>query len=182
MPLILAIEPDRRQASQLTALVRRLHAELVLGDSADRALAALGDRVPDLVLTAALLSPKDEAALGQRLRQLNGVATHVQTLTIPVLAHANRRGDGSRSGGLLSSLRRDKPSAAAPDGCDPAVFAEQCKEYLERATKERELYAEQSIAHAEDAQIVTVPVANEPSDPMPAIDNPVDASADQTAA
>src|SRR5690348_2205463 len=108
MPLILAIEPDRRQANQLTALVRgRLHADLVLGDSADRALAALGDRVPDLILTAALLSPKDEAALGQRLRELNGVAAHVQTLTIPVLASAANNGHGFRAVGFLSALRRD---------------------------------------------------------------------------
>jgi hypothetical protein len=65
MPLILAIEPDRKQAGQLTAMVRgRLHAELVLADSAERALAALGQRIPDLVLTSALLSPKDESALG----------------------------------------------------------------------------------------------------------------------
>lgn len=138
MPLILAIEPDRRQASQLTALVRgRLQAELVLGDSADRALAALGERVPDLILTAALLSPKDEAALDQRLRELNGVAAHVQTLTIPVLASA-KRSSRSLRGGLLSALRRDKPQSAAPDGCDPAIFAEQCKEYLERAASERQ--------------------------------------------
>ena len=75
MPLILAIEPDRRQASQLTAMVRgRLHAELVLGESAERALAALGQRVPDLILTSALLSPKDENALGERLRALDGAA------------------------------------------------------------------------------------------------------------
>jgi hypothetical protein len=142
MPLILAIEPDRRQANQLTALVRgRLHADLVLGESADRALAALGDRVPDLILTAALLSPKDEAALGQRLRDLNGVAAHVQTLTIPVLASGKSRGDGLRTGGILSALRRDKPKSAAPDGCDPAVFAEQCKEYLERAASEQALHA-----------------------------------------
>ena len=141
MPLILAIEPDRRQASQLTALVRgRLKADLVLGESADRALAALGERVPDLVLTAALLSPKDEAALGQRLRELNGVAAHVQTLTIPMLASSRGRGDRS-GGGLLSALRRDKPKTATLEGCDPAVFAEQCKEYLERAASERELDA-----------------------------------------
>jgi hypothetical protein len=139
MPLILAIEPDRRQASQLTALVRgRLHAELVLGDSADRALAALGERVPDLVLTAALLSPKDEAALGHRLRELNGVAAHVQTLTIPVLASGKASKHGLRGGGLLSALRRDKPNDSAPEGCDPAIFAEQCKEYLERAATERD--------------------------------------------
>ena len=69
MPLILAIEPDRRQANQLTAVVKsRLHADLVLAESAARALAALGDRVPDLILTSALLSPTDEVVLGERLR------------------------------------------------------------------------------------------------------------------
>src|SRR5262249_49124299 len=87
MPLILAIEPDRRQAHQLNAVVKgRLHADLVLADSAERALKELGDRVPDLILTSALLSPTDEVVLGDRLRKLNGVAAHVQTLTIPVLA------------------------------------------------------------------------------------------------
>src|SRR5260370_32967451 len=113
MALILAIEPDRRQASQLTALVRgRLHAELIIGESAERALAALGQRVPDLVLTTAFLSPKDESALGERLRALDGAAAHVQTLTIPVLASGSRRG-GGRVGGVLSALRRDKAQPAS---------------------------------------------------------------------
>ncbi len=147
MALILAIEPDRRQASQLTAMVRgRLHAELVLADSAERALSALGDRVPDLVLTSALLSPKDETALGERLRALDGHAAHVQTLTIPVLATTSKRGS-SRATGVLSSLRRDKKkSSAVHDGCDPAVFAEQCKEYLERAAAERAAFLEEAAS------------------------------------
>src|SRR5262245_54012324 len=114
MPLILAIEPDKRQASQLTALVRgQLRAELVLADTAERALTALGDRVPDLVLTAALLSPRDESALDERLRSLNGSVAHVQTLTIPLLASPRRGRDGS--GGILSALKRDKPNLAAPE-------------------------------------------------------------------
>jgi len=154
MPLILAIEPDRRQASQLTAMVRgRLHAELVLGESAERALAALGQRVPDLILTSALLSPKDENALGERLRALDGAAAHVQTLTIPVLASSSGRGS-NRASGVLSALRRDKGKAVpvSLDGCDPAVFAEQCKEYLERAESERIALAEKAAAAALDAQ------------------------------
>lgn len=157
MPLILAIEPDRRQASQLTAMVRgRLHAELVLGESAERALAALGQRVPDLILTSALLSPKDETALGERLRALDGAAAHVQTLTIPVLASSSGRGVG-RAGGVLSALRRDKTRLAASDGCDPGVFAEQCKEYLERAATERALLAEQAALAREKTTVVAKP-------------------------
>lgn len=164
MALILAIEPDKRQASQLTAIVRgRLKAELVLADSADRALAALGDRVPDLILTAALLPPKDESALDDRLRSLNGAAAHIQTLTIPVLATKS----GSKGGGILSSLRRDKPQPShTPDGCDPAVFAEQCKEYLVRAVSERQEQSAQfgELAAPVAAAIDIVPVQDTASE------------------
>ena len=118
MALILAIEPDRNQANQLTAMARgRLHADLVIEATAERAFAELGDRVPDLILTAALLSPRDEAALGERLRALESAAAHVHTLTIPVLAAPRSR---PRVGGMLSALRRDRASSEL-DGCDPAV-------------------------------------------------------------
>src|SRR5262245_42240465 len=161
MPLILAVEPDKRQASQLTAMVRgRLHAELVLADSADRALAALGDRVPDLVLTSALLSPKDESMLSDRLRTLDGHAAHVQTLTIPVLATHSSHG-GGRASGVLAALRREKSKSAGHGGCDPAVFAEQCKEYLDRAAVERAV----SLERAATAPIVKEPVR--PVSPSP---------------
>ena len=63
MPLILAIEPDRRQASQLKKLVHSVGAELVLAETTERALDAIGNRIPDLVLVPALLSPQDDAAL-----------------------------------------------------------------------------------------------------------------------
>ena len=86
MALILAIEPDRRQAAQLTSLIRRhTGAELVLADTTERAIGAIGHRVPDLVLVPALLSPQDDAALAEALRAIAGAA-HVQTLTIPMLA------------------------------------------------------------------------------------------------
>jgi CheY-like chemotaxis protein len=147
MPLILAIEPDRRQASQLTAVVRgRLHAELVLADSAAKALSALGDRVPDLVLTPAFLSTKDEAMLAERLRELDAAAAHVQTLTIPVLATQEPRSSSGR--GLFGLLGERDSSNAAPDGCDPAVFAEQCAAYLEHAATQRE---HQTVADSDSA-------------------------------
>jgi len=150
MPLILAIEPDRRQANQLNAVVKgRLHADLVLADSAERALAALGDRVPDLILTSALLSPTDEVVLGERLRALNGVAAHVQTLTIPVLA-TPRPHVLKRAGGMLSALRRGKQQQEEPpDGCDPTIFAAQCAEYLERAAAEQAANADLATENAE---------------------------------
>ncbi len=158
MALILAIEPDRRQANHLTAMVRgRLRAELVLGDTAERALAALGDRVPDLVLTTTLLSPRDEAELTDRLRALDGAAAHLQTLTIPVLASPSAK-RSSKSGGMLSGLLRGGDDDPA-DGCDPAFFAEQCKEYLQRAASEK---AASLKAKDDDEPIVITPAVIEP--------------------
>src|ERR1700757_4679188 len=85
MSLILAIEPDRRQAALLTAVIRkRVGAELVLADTTERALIAIGTKVPDLVLVPALLSPQDDAALATALRVIASAA-QVQMLTIPVL-------------------------------------------------------------------------------------------------
>jgi len=59
--------------------------------------------------------------------------THVQMLTIPALAP--QRPDPR--GGMLSALRRGRSRARAHDGCDPAVFAEQIRPYLDRAVRER---------------------------------------------
>jgi sialate O-acetylesterase len=42
-PLILAIQPDRRQASQLASIVRGVSAELILAESTEKAIAELGD-------------------------------------------------------------------------------------------------------------------------------------------
>jgi hypothetical protein len=170
MPLILAIEPDRKQASQLTAVVRgRLHAELVLAESAERALAALGDRIPDLILTSPLLSPRDENELGERLRALDGAANHVHTLTTPVLASPNKHSlAGNAVGGVLSALRREKSAPAAHNGCDPAVFAEQCREYLERAAAERAAQLEQAAVAAENgARTLAAPRVAAPPPPPP---------------
>ena len=70
MALILAIEPDRRQASRVAAIVKnRLHAEIVQADTTEHAVEALAGRVPDLILTSLLLSRKDDAALADWLRE-----------------------------------------------------------------------------------------------------------------
>src|SRR5581483_10604349 len=171
MALILAIESDKRQVNYLTAMVRgKLHAELVLGDTAEGALDRLGDRVPDLILTSALLSPKDEQALGDRLRRLNGVAAHVQMLTLPVFAPPSRSSAPAR-GGMLSALLGDRSQAAAPEGCDPAVFAEQCKEYLQRASEERE-----SRRHDDPVEIAPTDAAPDTSSDQDEITVDVDLS------
>jgi hypothetical protein len=174
MSLILAIEPDRRQASQIAALVRNiLHAELVLADSTDGALRELGQRLPDLILTSALLSPGDEAALADRLREFDAASAHVQTLTIPVLAASS--GESEANGGVLGRLRRKIHLRSAPDGCDPVVFAHQITEYLERSTADRQAQsAVDSRPAADDNPTSTTSAQSQDdgwTDPLAAVDS-----------
>ncbi|MGE0705894.1 MAG: hypothetical protein AB7F99_03515 [Vicinamibacterales bacterium] len=133
MPLLLAIEPDSRQAEWIGQQARGpLGAELIVTDSVAAALRAMEKRVPDLILTSLLLSPRDEATLQDRLRWLDGQGIRVQTLVIPVLAEPSA--DASGGGGMFSRLRKLRPGAShgASAGCDPAVFGQQIAEYLER--------------------------------------------------
>jgi len=134
MPLILAIEPDRRQAARVAALTRgALDAELVVADSTESATAALKGREPDLILTSLLLSPKEEAGL----RAFDRGGVPVPTLVIPVLASTS---PGRSRNGLFKRLSWSKASDASSDvhGCDPAVFASQIAEYLETSARDAE--------------------------------------------
>lgn len=187
MSLILAIEPDRRQSAQLTNVVRRrVGAELILVDTTGQALDAIGNRVPDLLLVPALLSPQDDAALAAALRVI-AAAAHVQMLTIPVLAPPRSK---ARSGGMLAALRRGR-SPSPPEGCDPAVFAEQISSYLQAVAEERakvvegEEAFEEPAAHEQPVEEQTVqeqlveqpafeqqPVELQPFE-QPALDEPV---------
>ena len=133
MALVLAIEPDSRQAGILKRVIReRVHAELVVVDSRDAAVAALSARVPDVILMTALLSPRDGDELIAHLRTLAG-ADHVQTHTIPQLASSRTEAEApSSSGGLLGKFRKKK--AAGPiAGCDPMSFADEVTTFLARA-------------------------------------------------
>jgi len=86
VPLVLAIEPDPRQAATLRRVVKgRVRANLVVVDSKDAAIAAIGAQVPDLILVTALMPPRDEDDLTRHLKTLDH-AGHLQTLTIPVFA------------------------------------------------------------------------------------------------
>ena len=132
MPLVLAVEPDSSQAEALTPIVeQRVGAELVLVGSKDAAVQALSVRVPDLVLVSALLSPRDEAELTNYLRTL-AHAVHLETLTIPMLAPdagavAQKRRLPFGLGRLLS-----RPGSPEATGCDPEVFADEIRTYLNR--------------------------------------------------
>jgi CheY-like chemotaxis protein len=137
LPLILAVEADARQAAELSSLFQQeFSAELVLAGSAQQALAAVGTRVPDLVLTSALIPPKDEAALTAWLRNLGDAAAHVQVVTIPALAASKAPPTGLGTRAL--SLVRPRLAVSAPDGCDRAVFADYVALYLDLASGERQ--------------------------------------------
>lgn len=134
MSIILAIEPDRRRAAQLTGMARaHLRAELLVAPNAAEAVEVLNGRIPDVLLTAPLLPSQEEAAMAEHLRQQGPAAAHVQTLTIPLLA-----GGAERDRPVLSAFRRDRANRTEPEGCDPAVFAEQITEYLREAHERRE--------------------------------------------
>jgi hypothetical protein len=132
----MAVEPDPSQAAQLSALFRRqFQAELVMSGSASGAMAKLHGRIPELVLTSALISPRDEAELIAWLRGLGAKGSHVQTVTIPTLANGAPE-EVSRGGGGL--FGREKPLPSRPDSCDPSVFADWISIYLDLAHTHRE--------------------------------------------
>jgi CheY-like chemotaxis protein len=135
VPSILALEPDVRQASILKRILRdRVHADLIVVDSRDAAVAAVNAHVPDVILLTALLSPRDEAEIIEHLRTIDG-AEHVQTHTIPQLASSSEDGDSpAPQGGLLGKLRRKKVAEPIP-GCDPYAFAEEVGTFIARAAE-----------------------------------------------
>jgi hypothetical protein len=158
MSLILAVEPDRRQAAHLTHIVRqRVGVELVLAETTELALAQIGNRVPDLILVPALLSPTDDAALAAALRVIASAA-HVQMVTTPLFASAAPE---RKMRGVLAAFRRSKPTKPATDGCDPAEFAQQISSYLESAAEARST-----------AQYVDPPVPVRAASPSPIADTP----------
>jgi hypothetical protein len=140
MQLILAIDSDPRRAEQLATLVQaRLTVDLVQATSAGEGLQALQDRIPDLILTAPLLSPFDDGVLDEYLRDLGAAGAHVQTVRIPVLSAGHKKKALAKRLFLLG--RPKATSAATPDGCDPKVFADEIAAYLSRAAAARESVA-----------------------------------------
>ncbi|MEQ1728081.1 MAG: hypothetical protein ABL982_06835 [Vicinamibacterales bacterium] len=135
MALLLAIEPDARQAARLTGLVSaHLGAELVLEASVEDALAALQQRRPDLVLTASSLSATDQARLMARLSSEGEPSPGVPTLAIPHLT--GHLAPSRKTRGLLSRLRRPR-SRLGTQNSDPAAFAAQITECLALANAVR---------------------------------------------
>jgi hypothetical protein len=157
MQLILAIDSDPRRSEQLASLVRnRLQADLVQATSAGEGLLALQDRIPDLILTAPLLSPFDDGVLDEYLRDLGAAGAHVQTVRIPLLnPEPKKHTFADRLFVLGRGGRNNKPSASAatPDGCDPSVFADEISTYLSRAASAKPTVAQvaQALSRHQEA-------------------------------
>lgn len=177
MPLVIAVEPDARQAAILQRVVRhRAEAEIVLAETKDAAIEALHARMPDLILVSALLSPRDEADLAEHLRGLDE-AEHLQTLTIPLLAGSATPASGKKKR-LLGKLRGRRstggPAVDESAGCDPAHFADEVRGYLKHAEdirltnearrerERREAAAAEARAEAELRQLAPPEPAAEP--------------------
>ena len=140
-PLVLAIEPDLRQAAIVKRVVReKTQADVVVVETRDAAMEAIRTTMPDVLLLSALMSPRDEEDLMTHLRTLDN-AGHLQTHTIPQLASALGPAERSMARGLFSAFRRKKEQEpAAVGGCDPDLFAEEIRVFLQRAAdRKREL-------------------------------------------
>ena len=144
-PLIVAVEPDPQQASELASMFQRqFTVELVLANSATGALSKLAEpcsraRAHISADPAEGRSGADRLAPGAGHRGL-----HVQTVTIPTLATDEPQSRPRRR----SCFGRERP-AAGPDSCDPAVFADWISVYLDLASTHR---AEAKAASRNDAR------------------------------
>jgi CheY-like chemotaxis protein len=164
--LVLAIEPDLQQAEILTRIVReKVKAEVVIVDSRDAALEAMRSAVPDVMLLSALLSPRDEDELVAHLRTLES-AEHLQTHTIPQLAAA-ATGPSGPARGLLKAFRRKK-DATPVSGCDPDLFAQEIRVFLDQAEQKRRERAEnrqyRPVGAALSGKPFVAPDANAPQE------------------
>src|SRR5687768_8012092 len=138
MPLVLAIEPDLKQAAILKRIVQeQVRADLVLVESREAAISAIDAQLPDVILVTALLSPRDEEELIAHLRPLTG-AEHLQTHTIPQLATG--RVQEASGGGLFGKFRKKKDADAPLGGFEPDLFAQEIRNFLDRA-EERKIEA-----------------------------------------
>jgi hypothetical protein len=130
--VILVIHPEPSQASVLHDVARRIGTELLIVDSAARAVDAIERRIPDLILLSQFLSPRDEDTLMARLRTLEG-ASHLQTLSIPQFRSSEESGKKKKSGFGF----RKKQKAPVAVGADPEAFAEEVVALLQRASEIR---------------------------------------------
>src|SRR5688572_19022099 len=136
MPRTIAIEADPKRRRLLAQLIREhVKTELRIVDSVPAAIALIDEKMPDLIVAPALISPNDEVRLMDRLRQLE---PWIQLMTVPALDMlADAPPEGSR--GLRDWFTR-KPETLGPQ-YDRAMVGAQVADGLARAQAARREYA-----------------------------------------
>jgi hypothetical protein len=134
---VLLLESDPARARRLAGILRtHIRADLEIVRSTADALRSLGERIPDLVLTATFLPPSEEALITARLRE-TPAAAHVQIITVP---HFIDDGVPTETSAykILSFLGR---RAAGAPSCDPTTVIDDINTYLEQSRRRREANA-----------------------------------------
>ena len=146
MNRILAIEPDPDRGRLLRQLLGdNLKADLVFATSTDRAIAAMSEQQPDLVLTSMLLSANEEQDLLAHLRATPSVR-HLPVLTIPAMADASAT--ETRPSGLLAKLlRRREPEPRLAFNANAVITR------IEDALEQSKIAAARAAEDTKDEQI-----------------------------
>jgi CheY-like chemotaxis protein len=130
---ILAVEPDALSADRLRAILAdRTVAEVVIADTAEEAVAALGVRVPDLLLVSAILPPLVEEQVMLHLKRLDPEGK-VPILTLPPAAVAPE----PEERGFLSFLRRPTPTRLLIPAYDSSALGDRIVEALQESQAAR---------------------------------------------
>jgi CheY-like chemotaxis protein len=138
---ILAIEPDPARARSLKEVLdAHISGPIEFVPSADAALHAIDQHVPDVVLTSTFLSPSDEVRLTDHLKALPA-ASHVQVIITPHFIDAD---DAPRGNGNVFNFRRNRVSDVRP-ACDHATLIRQIGDYLQQARAQANFAARQEL-------------------------------------
>src|SRR5215475_4334150 len=137
--LIVALHRDPTQSTALrSALTEMVDAHVVVADSVSETLDVIDAGTPDLILVDPLIPPREADNLAGYLALLPD-ASHIQTISIPVISPlpgANGSPDASRP---LDSLRRwlfpNRRSRITPAlaGWRPEAFAAEVAAYVSLA-------------------------------------------------
>jgi len=157
LPRIIVIESDSTRRTLIRSFVNEhVRAELFIADSVRAAIEHMERRMPDVVITPALLSPQAGAALAAQIKEQQG-ARYIQLLTIPAFDMlgepevVERRRIGLFRRGTQAVCRFDRRMVGAQiaDAIERARQAR--REYAAWLAQQAELVEEEKRRQAERA-------------------------------
>jgi len=156
MARIIAIESDTRRRRLLAMLIREyVKTELRIVESVAAAIDLIREKTPDLVLTPALLAPRDGATLIDFVKHID--APYIQLLTIPALDmlvdQPKETPNGLRA--LVSGFGRRRVPLAPQ--YDRAMIGAQIVDGLARAREAREEYRAMLVRRVEVEELAKRP-------------------------